>query len=293
MGELHREWDELEDAEEHLIAAIEHATRGGLSGALLWAQAYLALVQQALGRADAANATVARAGEYLEPGDSYGAACLGMVEALLRLGQGDLDAAARWASTAQPAPSEVATISVGRRDIEYVAFIRVWLAEAAAGRKGAHLAMAHDLIQRMLEPAEAAQRTGRVLELLALRAVAHDLAGQRREGYRRAFLELGPPMARLLEALLRFSPTCGYASTLLGAFGVPASVQPTGVRELLSARELDVLRWMALGASNQRIADELVVALATVKTHVNAVFRKLGVASRVEAIVRARELGLL
>jgi LuxR family maltose regulon positive regulatory protein len=61
---------------------------------------------------------------------------------------------------------------------------------------------------------------------------------------------------------------------------------------MLSTRELDVLRLVADGASNTRIADELVVAVSTVKAHVNGVFRKLGATSRVEAIVRARDLGL-
>jgi ATP/maltotriose-dependent transcriptional regulator MalT len=62
---------------------------------------------------------------------------------------------------------------------------------------------------------------------------------------------------------------------------------------MLSAREREVLRLMAVGASNTQIADELVVAVATVKTHVNGVFRKLGATNRVEAIVRGRELGLI
>jgi LuxR family maltose regulon positive regulatory protein len=58
-------------------------------------------------------------------------------------------------------------------------------------------------------------------------------------------------------------------------------------------RELEVLRLMATGASNQQVADRLVVAVSTVKTHVNGIFRKLDAASRVEAVARARELGLL
>jgi tetratricopeptide (TPR) repeat protein len=179
LGELYREWDDLATSEQHLSKAVVEASRGGLSGSLLWGHAYLALVQQARGEAELAKATLKRGAEYLEDGDAYGAGCIRTIDAMLRLGTGDVDAAASWASSAQPpSPSEVATISVGRRDIEYVAFARVWLAEAAAGR-GDRLKLARDLIERMLEPAEATQRTGRVIELLALHAVALDFGGDR------------------------------------------------------------------------------------------------------------------
>jgi LuxR family transcriptional regulator, maltose regulon positive regulatory protein len=50
---------------------------------------------------------------------------------------------------------------------------------------------------------------------------------------------------------------------------------------------------MAAGAANQQIADRLVVAVSTVKRHVNNIFRKLDAASRTEAVARARDLGLL
>jgi LuxR family transcriptional regulator, maltose regulon positive regulatory protein len=63
--------------------------------------------------------------------------------------------------------------------------------------------------------------------------------------------------------------------------------------ESLSERELEVLRLVAAGRSNRQIAGELYIALGTVKTHVHAIAGKLGAANRVEAIARARALGLL
>ena len=62
--------------------------------------------------------------------------------------------------------------------------------------------------------------------------------------------------------------------------------------ELLTEREREVLRLLAAGRSNQAIAQELVVAVGTVKRHVNNIMSKLGVQSRLEAAARARELGL-
>lgn len=60
----------------------------------------------------------------------------------------------------------------------------------------------------------------------------------------------------------------------------------------LTPRELEILTLIAQGASNERIADELVIAPKTVRNHVSNIYDKLGVASRAEAIVLAREAGL-
>ena len=66
-----------------------------------------------------------------------------------------------------------------------------------------------------------------------------------------------------------------------------------GLIEPLSSRELEVLRLLAAGRRNQEIAEELVVALSTVKKHVTHILDKLGAANRTQATARARELGLL
>jgi LuxR family maltose regulon positive regulatory protein len=63
--------------------------------------------------------------------------------------------------------------------------------------------------------------------------------------------------------------------------------------EPLSERELEVLRLLASGKSNRRIASELFVSVGTVKTHTNNLYRKLGARSRTQAVARARELDLI
>lgn len=63
--------------------------------------------------------------------------------------------------------------------------------------------------------------------------------------------------------------------------------------EPLSAREAEVLELLASGRSNQEIATALFVAPGTVKAHLNHIFRKLGAASRLQAVAHAREAGLL
>jgi DNA-binding CsgD family transcriptional regulator len=63
--------------------------------------------------------------------------------------------------------------------------------------------------------------------------------------------------------------------------------------EPLSGREIEVLRLIELGLTNAAIAERLVVAPSTIKTHINNIYGKLGVKTRIQALQRARELGLL
>jgi LuxR family transcriptional regulator, maltose regulon positive regulatory protein len=65
------------------------------------------------------------------------------------------------------------------------------------------------------------------------------------------------------------------------------------VVEPLTERELAVLRLLATRLSNREIGRQLYVSINTVRTHIQAVYRKLGVATRAEAVTLARELGLL
>src|SRR5262249_54655326 len=133
------------------------------------------------------------------------------------------------------------------------------------------------------------------------------------EAYMRGFAEEGAPRARLpgrLAAAQRTGQSApggavplDYLNRLALAFQ-PGSARPvlrtTRPRsavaeqaEPLSARELEVLRLLAAGKSNQQIADELVVVRDTVKKHVGHILDKLGAANRTQAVARARALGLL
>lgn len=78
------------------------------------------------------------------------------------------------------------------------------------------------------------------------------------------------------------------------AFRAAGQVQNKGsLVETLTMREQDILRLIINGRSNKEIAEELVIALNTVKWYVTQIYQKLGVRTRVQAIVRARELHLI
>ena len=61
----------------------------------------------------------------------------------------------------------------------------------------------------------------------------------------------------------------------------------------LTEREQEVLHWLVQGASNEEIASKLYITVATVKAHLTAIFEKLKVTSRTQAIVKALKLGLV
>ena len=119
------------------------------------------------------------------------------------------------------------------------------------------------------------------------------------EGLIRLYIDEGQPIATLLQQL---APT-PYRNRLLAAFNpqsgekvkdeVSTSTLHSPLIEPLSNRELELLPFLAAGATNQQIADELVISYATVKKHVSNIIGKLGVQNRVTAVARARDLGLI
>jgi len=153
----------------------------------------------------------------------------------------------------------------------------------------------------------------------ALRVLPRLLTEASPEGYIRVFLDAGEPMQQALQALLAteqeaVSPVlAAYAHTVLAAFASQPRqavteqnaplVSPAQPRTLsqatsslldpLTPREQEVLRWLAEGATNQEIAEHLVVSLTTVKKHVGNLFLKLAAENRTHAVARARELSLL
>jgi LuxR family maltose regulon positive regulatory protein len=139
------------------------------------------------------------------------------------------------------------------------------------------------------------QAAGELGRALATLSVALTAAAP--EGYTRLFLDEGPPMGALLQAALGRGIAPDDVTRLLVLFP-PAplkagAVGQNGLAEPLTAREIEVLRLVAVGASNQRVAEALILSVGTVKKHVNNILAKLGVHSRTQALVRARELGLL
>jgi LuxR family maltose regulon positive regulatory protein len=242
--------------------------------------------------------------------------------AALALRQGDLTLAAEWAAMIGLQPGDdLPYIQLPA----YVTLARVWIAQGRDAPAGSFLADALALLDRLHVAAEADGRTGNLVEILLLRALAlqaqdnaiaalpvlsQALLFAETEGYVRIFVDEGAPMAELLREIAAHQASVGaYAATLLRAFTTqdkqPASSRDSAIGlspslsvswslvEPLSNREHEILHLIADGHSNQAIADQLVVAVSTVKKHINNIYGKLDVQSRTQALLRARELNLL
>jgi len=121
------------------------------------------------------------------------------------------------------------------------------------------------------------------------------------EGFSRLFLDEGPAMAQLLSEAAFQGVMQDYVGKLLAEFealkgkSIKIITGPLHQHlvEPLSLRELEILHLLAKGLSNRVIAERLFLALDTIKGHNRNIFNKLEVQSRAEAVIRARELGLL
>ncbi len=137
-------------------------------------------------------------------------------------------------------------------------------------------------------------RWGRTDE--ALDQMSASLADIRQQGKPGIVLQEGHSIAPLLELALDRGVEREMAGSLLAIFdraAAPRSIAIPDSVESLTPREAEVLRLLATGASNRAIAGQLVITERTVKAHVSQVLAKLEVASRTEAVARARQLHLL
>jgi LuxR family maltose regulon positive regulatory protein len=311
LGELLREWNDLEAAARHLIEGIELVKQWGEIGAF---DGYVALahVRQAQGDVDGAREAIHRAQQLAIQFDASEVddVFVALHQARLWVAQGNLEAAIRWAEGRQvdrdvDSEEESSHHYPLVRALEHLTLARVYI---AWGRPEEAL----EMLESLLQTAEAAGWMGYVIEILALQALA--LQGQgdilpavtaleralslaEPEGYVRIFVDEGEPMAELLRhaASRGIAPT--YVAKLLAAFEVeglavsPSNLQP--LIEPLSERELEVLRLLTTHLSSTEIADELVISVNTVRSHIKSIYSKLNVHSRMDAVQRAKELELL
>jgi len=232
-----------------------------------------------------------------------------LCQAYLAFKRGELAKVEQWAASYE---LEAEPPALSRREEEALLLARLRIKE---GQPDAAL----DVLAPWKQEARGAQRRHSELQILVLEALAHEareaqmlaretllqaLRLARPENYQRLFLDEGPVMEALLKTLLpdmRKEALASYVRTLLHAFPrerLRQEVAPSSrafpssrtslLSEPLTQRELEILRLLAVGASNQDIANQLVIALATVKKHVSNVLSKLGAHNRAEAVARAR-----
>jgi LuxR family maltose regulon positive regulatory protein len=185
---------------------------------------------------------------------------------------------------------------------EYLLLVRLLLAQCEYDS-------ACSLSERLLGMAEAAKRISSVIEILVLQALAWQgkkdmtravavlekaLSLAQPEGYTRVFLDEGEPLAKLLYQVKSRRMGQGYATELLSEMGgiIDSEARTATVLiEPLTQRELEVLKLIESGYTNQEIAGRLFISIPTVKRHLSNIFSKLGAKSRTQAVSLSRELG--
>ena len=298
LARVHYEWNELEVAEAYTRTGIALGEPGGSLVLLMRGYTLQARIQQAYGDRQAVRQTIRTLERTIEQRDLLQASRdeMAAYRALFDVMQGDLRAPSRWAETVRPTlHDKLDTL----REFQWLVLVRVWIAQR-------RLDEVTPLLGYLLETAESEGRTGRVIEILALQALALGAQGRQAEalaaleralllaepeGYVRTFVDEGPAMATVQRQALSRNVAPGYVGRLLVACeetsGHGRLVEP------LSKRELEVLRLVAAGLRNQEIADQLVISVATVKRHLTNIYGKLGVSHRTQAVARAQELDLL
>jgi LuxR family maltose regulon positive regulatory protein len=314
------EWNRLDEALDIALQAIQFGEQTGTT--VFSNLGYMALmrVHLARGELDVAHSVLQRAEHALlnVPYPFLHSIFVAVDRVRLWLACGELERAGRWAQELLQQGREP-SLMAGEK--ENIALVRILLAQKRPEE-------ALSLLDSLLVSAQTGQRWGHAIEMLILQALAYQMCHSREEalatlsravslaepeGYIRRFVDEGAPMEALLSRLRkrerRRRPT-PYLDALLAAFAASrddragtchasGSGQHTEHKlispllEPLSKRELEVLCLLEQGASNQEIAEDLVLTLSTVKSHVRNILLKLGVGNRTQAVKQAHILGLL
>jgi LuxR family transcriptional regulator, maltose regulon positive regulatory protein len=305
LGELLYEWNELDRARAHVERGLERAELGGDVPSLLAGSVICARLKLTEGDRTGAAASLERARPYLEPTvfpdwTSRFERC----QVDLWLAQDQLRSAVHWADTML---AEGTLEARPESEPARLALARVLILKGDASS----LNRASALLDQVREAAEPDGRVGVQIEALTLGALAQQQRGDRvaampalehalrlaePEGYVRLFVDLGLPMARLLQEARSRDVMPDYVVALLAAFSADPGSAAGGegtLPEPLSEREHEVLQRLAAGLTNREIADEFYISAETVKKHTGSIYGKLGVHRRTEAVTRARELDLL
>ena len=300
LAQICYEWNDLEAAERYGQLSLQLMRQFDLLvDRFIVSELFLAQLKLARGELDGAAALLAEV-EHSARRHNFSLRLpeIAAVQVLVLLRQGQVAAAAQLARSFE-LPLSQARVLIAERD----PFAALALLEPLRLQMEAR-GWADERLKTMVLQAVACHLDGRKEQ--AAQVLGEALALAEPGGFMRLFVDEGPPMTELLSSAAAQGARPDYAHKLLAACAAekmadwPAAVRApqlplvrASLVEPLSGRELEVLRLIAQGLSNQEIGARLFLALDTVKGHNRRIFDKLQVQRRTEAIARAGELGLL
>jgi LuxR family maltose regulon positive regulatory protein len=306
LGILLYEWNNLPEALDHVQHGLELARQSGEVKVLIYGHTALACLWQAQGEPDRAMAALQAADEVAQQTNITSLindTALNRVKLWLR--QGQVETAVNWAQTRgwQFDPRQPDSF-------ENSILIRLAIVQNQVA------APIIDLLKQRCDQAQTNAETWALIRHLIVLALAHHAQKQvqpalaaltqaltlaQPAGLKRAFIDEGQAMAVLLRQVATGGPAADYAAQLLAAFAENAppsaahraAVKREPIVEPLRQREIEVLRLIAAGYSSQEIADEMILAVSTVKWHLKNIYEKLQVSRRTQALAKAKALNLL
>ena len=312
LGRLYYEWNKLDLAKEYLTKGIdEQKTMTGKNYVQL-GYATLAKLLSVKGKESEARLTLDKAASCANTRNNWNLShFIKALDARLALRHGNLNSAQLWLRTIRPLPinDEVSF----KRLYEHLTLIRLLLAEDRESKRQEHYDEVQNRLAILLLQAKDDERISDVIEIRILQALSlfeHEsyeqaldalepsLVTAEPEGYVRIFIDEGEPMAKLLMWASSNNIHKGYVEHLLDELNSSSEIAnpylcQNVIINSLSRREVEVLRLIAQGLTTSEMVETLAISIHTVRTHIKTILSKLEVHSRLQAVEKARSMGLL
>ncbi len=298
---LYYESNELDRAYALFEEAIDYGTRHHQEPFVSFARGINAPLLLARGETDAALDALEQAAAFARQSGLTDLGTILAMKANINLRLGRLDWIARWAEEAGCSIDEEPQYIRLDTHLVFARWLLVRSEYAEAGlwlqRLRAYLeecGIRRPLITVCILSALLADKSGD--SSAAREHLACALRSSAPEDYFRAFLDEELRVLDLLPMVRDMEPA--FVDRLLSGRGIPPSPRSSAASkdslpEPLSGREIEILRLVAKGLTNAQIAERLVIALATVKRHVQNIFGKLGVNNRTQAVAEGRRRQLI
>lgn len=304
LAEVYYEWNDLPKAKENATKAIEFAKKGEVTWVLCRSYIILAKIYFA-------NSKVTEAVEYIKKGESIinntklfdlGTELLVVSENIL-LRTGKIHEAEKWIKN-----DEIYKIDVSNIGYAYYSITKLRYFILSNKMKEAE-----ELANKLYGSFESRKIYRVFAEVLILKSIINEKKGNEeemletmikalnisyKENYLRIFLDEGEYLKNIIlrekEKLISRlgKDQAVFLNSIIKDFGEREDIENADINEILSIREMEVLKYLRVGLNNTEIANSLFVSVNTVKTHLLNIYTKLEVHSRTEALAKANELGI-